>query len=261
MFKNLQQRLNKRSLISLLTALFVSMVFTSAMAQYTVSGKVTSGEDQSPLPGVNILLKGTTSGTISDADGNFTVNANSASDVLVFSFVGFTTQEVAIDNRTGINVALQPDAQQLGEVVVTALGIEKSKSKLGYAIQDVKGQDLVKAREPNAINSLVGKVAGLNIGSSSEVLGAPAISLRGRTPFFVVDGVPLVSDTWNISPDDIESYTVLKGPSASALYGSRGIDGAIIITTKRGSKDKRGFAIDYNSSSMWDRQKGILPHT
>ncbi|MFM7857945.1 MAG: TonB-dependent receptor plug domain-containing protein, partial [Flammeovirgaceae bacterium] len=112
-------------------------------------------------------------------------------------------------NQTSLNVVLAPDAKQLSEVVVTALGIEKSKAKLGYAIQDVRGQDLVKAREPNAINSLVGKVAGLNIGASSEILGAPNISLRGRTPFFVVDGVPLVSDTWNISPDDIESYTVL----------------------------------------------------
>lgn len=260
MFKFLQEKLDRKTVTQkLFVLLFTCMAFSSAMAQYTVSGKVTSGEDQSPLPGVNILVKGTTNGTISDADGAFSINANSANDVLVFSFVGFLTQEVAINNQTALDVVLATDAKQLSEVVVTALGIEKSKAKVGYAIQDVKGQDLVKAREPNAINSLVGKVAGLNIGSSSEILGAPAISLRGRTPFFVVDGVPLVSDTWNISPDDIESYTVLKGPSASALYGSRGIDGAIIITTKRGSKDKRGFSIDYNSSTMVENSFLTIP--
>jgi TonB-linked SusC/RagA family outer membrane protein len=260
MFKFLQEKLNRKAVTQkLFVLLFTCMAVSSAMAQYTVSGKVTSGEDQSPLPGVNILVKGTTNGTITDADGAFSINANSANDVLVFSFVGFLTQEVAINNQTALDVVLATDAKQLSEVVVTALGIEKSKAKVGYAIQDVKGQDLVKAREPNAINSLVGKVAGLNIGSSSEILGAPAISLRGRTPFFVVDGVPLVSDTWNISPDDIESYTVLKGPSASALYGSRGIDGAIIITTKRGSKDKRGFSIDYNSSTMVENSFLTIP--
>jgi TonB-linked SusC/RagA family outer membrane protein len=259
MFRLLRLNWNN-ALLKKCYVLFVCLAAGFAVsAQVSVSGRVTSGEDQSPLPGVNILVKGSSNGTISDADGNFTINVPSANDVLVFSFVGFITQEVAIANQTSLNVVLAPDAKQLSEVVVTALGIEKDKAKVGYAIQDVKGQDLVKAREPNAINSLVGKVAGLNIGSSSEILGAPAISLRGRTPFFVVDGVPLVSDTWNISPDDIESYTVLKGPAASALYGSRGIDGAIIITTKRGSKDKRGFSIDYNSSTMWENSFLTIP--
>lgn len=260
MLQFLRLKFRKQLLVQrLLPVLFMIMTATAAMAQYSVSGRVLSGEDQSPLPGVNILVKGTTNGTITDGDGAFVINAPSANDVLLFSFVGFTTQEVTISNRTTIEVVLVPDAKQLTEVVVTALGIEKSKAKVGYAIQEVKGQDLTKAREPNAINSLVGKVAGLNIGTSSEILGAPAISLRGRTPFFVVDGVPLVSDTWNISPDDIESYTVLKGPSASALYGSRGIDGAIIITTKRGSKDNRGFSVEYNSSTMVENSFLTIP--
>ncbi|MFM7852918.1 MAG: carboxypeptidase-like regulatory domain-containing protein, partial [Flammeovirgaceae bacterium] len=259
MFRLLQLNWNN-ALLKKYCVLFICWAASFAVsAQVSVSGRVTSGEDQSPLPGVNILVKGSTNGTISDADGNFTINVPSANDVLVFSFVGFITQELAVANQTSLNVVLAPDAKQLSEVVVTALGIEKDKAKVGYAIQDVKGQDLVKAREPNAINSLVGKVAGLNIGASSEILGAPNISLRGRTPFFVVDGVPLVSDTWNISPDDIESYTVLKGPAASALYGSRGIDGAIIITTKRGSKDKRGFSIDYNSSTMLENSFLTIP--
>ena len=227
-----------------------------AFAQTTISGKIISSEDQGPLPGVNILIKGTTNGAISDANGKYRIDANST-DVLVFSFVGFKTQEIAVEGRTVIDVTILPDALQLAEVVVTALGIEKDKSKIGYATQEVKGSSLLKAREPNPINALVGKVAGLNVGASAELIGPPAISLRGRSNvLYVVDGVPITSDTWNISPDDIETYTVLKGPAASALYGTRGVNGAIVISTKRGSLDKRGFSIDVNSSTMWD--KGFL---
>ena len=225
-------------------------------AQTSVSGIVKSGDDNAPMPGVNIVIKGTSTGTITDVNGKYSINTNSANDALLFSFVGFVTQEVAINGRSVVDITLATDAKQLTEVVVTALGIEKDKSKIGYATQSVSGKDLTKAREPNPINSLVGKVAGLNIGASAEILGAPNISLRGRGTLFVVDGVPIQSDTWNISPDDIESYSVLKGPSASALYGSRGINGAIIITTKRGSKDKRGFSVEYNSSTMME--KGFL---
>ncbi len=228
----------------------------AAQAQRTISGKVVSGDDQSPLPGVNILVKGTTSGTISDANGEFTVSVASESDVLVFSFVGYISQEQTVNGRTSFNVVLASDAQQLSEVVVTALGIQKDKTKIGYAVQDLKGEDIVKAREPNPINSLVGKVAGLTVASSAEILGSPDLYLRGKRPLFVVDGVPIQSDTWNISADDIESYTVLKGPAASALYGSRGINGAIQITTKRGSKDIRGFSVEFNSSTMIE--KGFL---
>jgi TonB-linked SusC/RagA family outer membrane protein len=140
------------------------------------------------------------------------------------------------------------------EVVITALGVKSEKKKVGYAVQEVQGSTLVKSREPNAINSLVGKVAGLTVGPSAEMLSAPQLVLRGsdirrgQSVLFVVDGVPINSDSWNISPDDIESYTVLKGPSAAALYGYRGQNGAIVITTKRASK--KGVVVEYNSSSM-----------
>jgi len=252
MFKFLQQKLNRQMVMQKLGALlFVFMAFSSAMAQYTVSGKVTSGEDQSPLPGVNILVKGTTNGTITDADGAFSINANSANDVLVFSFVGFLTQEVAINNQTGLNVVLATDAKQLSEVVVTALGIEKDVAKLGYSQQKVQGSELTKAREPNPINSLAGKIAGLQIGASAELLRKPNILLRGNADIlYVVDGIPVISDTWNISSDDIDTYTILKGPNASALYGFQGRNGAILLTTKKGSRDKRGFSASFNSSSM-----------
>ncbi len=233
---------------------------TTAQAQLSVSGTVTSGEDQNPLPGVNILVRGTTLGTITDAAGKFQINTNSADDILVFSFVGFVSQEVALAGRTTVNIVLASDAKQLSEVVVTALGVEKDVAKLGYTTQKVQGADLIKAREPNPINSLVGKVAGLTVGTSSEMLGAPQLVLRGENSLLiVVDGVPIVSDTWNISPDDVETYTVLKGPNAAALYGSRGRNGAIIITTKKGTKDRRGFAIDFNSSTMMEKGFVTIP--
>jgi TonB-linked SusC/RagA family outer membrane protein len=231
----------------------------SAMAQTTISGRITSGEDSSPIPGVNVILKGTSIGTISDADGRYSVNVSGTSPILVFSFVGYTTQEVTIEGRTSVDVVLPTDANQLSEVVVTALGIEKDKSKVGYSVQEVKGSDLIRAREPNPINNLAGKIAGLTIAASPELLGRPNIYLRGKSPLFVVDGVPIQSDTWNISADDIETYTVLKGPAASALYGSRGQYGAIQITTKRGTKDPRGFSIDFNSSTTIENGFTVIP--
>ncbi|MFN3839379.1 MAG: SusC/RagA family TonB-linked outer membrane protein [Cyclobacteriaceae bacterium] len=255
--------LKKRDSLRLFRVFLLLLLFLvsapEAWAQYAVSGKVLSAEDGSPMPGVNILVKGTSTGTISDAQGSFTLTVPAAETTLVFSFVGFSTQEVQLNGRSSIEVTLATDATQLTEVVVTALGIEKSKGSLGYAVQDVKGTDLIKAREPNPVNSLTGKVAGLTIAQSAELLGAPNVFLRGKRPLFVVDGVPIQSDTWNISPDDIESITVLKGPNASALYGSRGQYGAIQITTKNGTKDKRGFAVEFNSSFMVDNGFLTIP--
>ena len=148
----------------------------------------------------------------------------------------------------------ESDTVSVEEVVVTALGIKKEKKKLGYAVQEIQGADLIKAREPNVVNSLVGRVAGLTIGQSAELLGTPAIVLRGSDPrrgqsvLFVVDGIPINSDAYNLGPDDIEKVTVLKGPAAAALYGYRGQNGAIVITTKKGSK--RGIQVEVNSSNM-----------
>ncbi len=219
-------------------------------AQTNVSGQVKSSEDATALPGVNIIVKGTANGTITDADGRYSINVPSTDATLVFSFVGYLAQEAALAGRTTVDITLETDATQLSEVVVTALGIEKDKSKLGYAVQDVKGSDLIKARDPNPINNLAGKIAGLTVAGTPELLGKPTLFLRGKDPLFVVDGVPIQSDTWNISPDDVESITVLKGPTASALYGSRGQYGAIQITTKRGTKDPSGLSFDFNSSTM-----------
>ncbi|MGK2862457.1 MAG: SusC/RagA family TonB-linked outer membrane protein [Chitinophagaceae bacterium] len=235
---------------------FFLTVSFMAMAQRTVSGKVISNDKQA-LPGATIAVKGGKATTISNAAGEFSIAADEK-DLLVISNVGYGIREVKA-TESG-EVVLTAEARNLDEVVVTALGIKKEKKKLGYAVQEVRGEDLLKAREPNPINGLVGKVAGLTVGINAELLAAPNLLLRGRgINLYVVDGVPINSDTWNISPDDVESYTVLKGATASALYGSRGLNGAIMITTKRGSKDKRGFSIEFNSSTMMEKGFNAIP--
>lgn len=234
--------------------------FATFAQERTVQGTVKATEDNMGLPGVSILVKGTNNGTTTNADGTFKINVRGANPVLVVSYVGYTTQSVEVGNKTSIEILMKSDDKQLSEVVVTALGIKKDARRIGVAIQSVDGASTIKAREPNAINALAGKVAGLTVGIQQEMLRRPNISLRGNSDLlFVVDGVPINSDTWNISPDDIESYSVLKGASASALYGFRGKNGAILITTKRGSKDKRGFSVDVNSSTMFDRGFYAIP--
>ncbi|MCE7043749.1 SusC/RagA family TonB-linked outer membrane protein [Dyadobacter sp. CY312] len=226
----------------------------------TIKGKVVDASNSEPLPGVNVMIKGTSKGAITDAFGNYSLEMQSASDVLIFSFLGFTSQEVQLGNRTVVDVALTADPRQLNEVVVTALGIKKEKKAVGYAVQEVKGETMVKAREPNAIASLTGKVAGLTIAQSTDLFSSPAVTLRGRSGvLYVVDGVPVSTDSWNLSPDDIETYSVLKGASAAALYGNRGQNGAIIITTKKGSSNKRGFQVDFNSSTQLQAGFNAIP--
>jgi len=225
------------------------LIGTAVFAQkVNIEGTVKTRNGET-LPSATILVKGTSIGVLTDERGHFTIQASSK-DILTVSYVGFDPIDVAVGNQRVINITLEESKVEIVEVVVTALGIEKVKSTIGFAVQDVKGSELVKAREPNAINSLTGKVAGLTVGASAEILGAPSVLLRGYAPLYVVDGVPVQTDTWNINPDDIESYTILKGPTAAALYGSRGQYGAIQITTKRGTKDKRGFALEFNSSTM-----------
>jgi TonB-linked SusC/RagA family outer membrane protein len=224
-----------------------------------ISGKLVSAANNQTIPGATIMIKGTKSGTATAADGSFYLNAK-VGDVLVISGVGIKSQEYKINTGGSQLIAIDAEVSELNEVVVTALGIKKESKRIGYSIQEVKGADLVKAREPNPINSLAGKVAGLNVGASTEILGRPQVLLRGiGINFYVVDGVPINSDTWNISPDDIESFSVLKGPTASALYGNRAINGAIIVNTKKGSKDKRGFSVELNSSVMVESGFNAIP--
>jgi len=221
----------------------------------TVTGKI-SAPDGGGIQGVTVQEKGTNSFTTSDAEGNYTLKVKGQKPVLIFSFVGYATQEARPADGP-LNISMLPGGSQLNEVVVTALGVRREVKRLGYATQEVKGADLVKVRDPNTINSLAGKVSGLSVGANAEMLGRPNVVLRGNSDIlYVVDGVPVNSDTWNFSADDVESYNVLKGPNAAALYGFRGQNGAVIITTKRGSKDKRGWQISVNSSNTLE--KGFL---
>ena len=248
-------------MVLLVITLFYTGLFLQAQQQNVqVKGKVTDATNSKPLEGVSITVKNSTYGTTTDAAGNFKLSALKGEKINI-SYSGYQ-QEVVTATDNFLSIILSPLVKQLDDVVVTALGVKKEKKTIGYSSQDVKGADLIKAREPNPINSLVGKVSGLTVGASAELLGNPQVLLRGGTiNLYVVDGIPINSDTWNISPDDIESYTVLKGPVASALYGYRGQNGAIIINTKKGTKDKRGYSVEFNSSTMVNKGFIALPKT
>jgi TonB-linked SusC/RagA family outer membrane protein len=225
-------------------------------AQKVLSGKIVSAKDQAPVAGITVIVKGSKKGTSSNTDGAFIIHAKEG-DVLVFSGIGFETKEQTVNGSDDITVALNELSKGMSEVVVTALGVKKEIKKIGYAVQEVKGEELIKARDQNPITGLTGKVAGLSVGPSAELLRKPTVLLRGNEiTLFVVDGIPISTDTWNISPDDIETYTVLKGPTAAALYGSRAQYGAILITTKKGNKLRKGFTVEFNSTNSID--KGFL---
>jgi TonB-linked SusC/RagA family outer membrane protein len=245
-----------RKIYVVLFAFILLLSGTGIFAQnIPIKGRVT-GSDGASLPGVVIQVKGTNTGTTSDMNGDFSISA-AGSDVLVISYIGYESQEIAVNSQASFNITLQEEQKQIEEVVITALGVEKKESTIGYAVHEVKGDAIVKARDPNPITGLTGKVAGLSVGQSAEMLRKPNVLLRGdQLTLYVVDGVPISSDTWNISPDDIESYTVLKGPAAAALYGSRAQNGAILINTKKEVKGRKGVVVEINSSNMFD--KGFL---
>ncbi|HEK20901.1 SusC/RagA family TonB-linked outer membrane protein [Mucilaginibacter sp.] len=238
--------LNLNRLVLLIAAcLFPVMLF----AQSKITGTVTD-ETKQPLPGVSVMLKGSSLGTTTDVYGRFIINA-SPGQTLIFKYLGFAEQEATVGTAKNMIITLKGDNKALNEVVVTALGVKKETRRIGYSVQTVNGEDITLARDPNPITGLTGKVAGLSVGPSAELLGAPSVRLRGNAiSLYVVDGFPINTDTYNISPDDIESYTVLKGPAAAALYGNRASYGAILITTKKGNKNKKGLTVDVNSSTV-----------
>ncbi|HUB62144.1 MAG TPA: carboxypeptidase-like regulatory domain-containing protein, partial [Puia sp.] len=224
----------------------------------TVVGRV-SMPDGNPVQGATIQEKGTANATTSDAAGNYAIKLTRPGATLVVSFVGWQSQEIPAGKDPRVNVILLPGNRQLDEVVVTALGIRRDSKKIGYAVQTIKGDELTRAREPDAFTSLEGKVAGLTIAASPELFGRPMIVNRGtQNMLIVVDGVPVNSDTWNINADDIDNMSILKGPNAAALYGFRGQNGAIVITTRRGTRDAKGWQIDVNTSDMIE--KGFLTY-
>lgn len=226
---------------------------------FIVKGRITDAVTKSPVVAASITSKNSSKSTVTDNDGNFAISSQKG-DVLTISFIGYEDSKINVTGSSLLSVELTPSSKNLNEVVVTALGIKRETKRIGYSVQEVKGADLVKARESNPINSLAGKVAGLNVGINQEMLASPTVLLRGSPlNFYVVDGIPINSDTWNLSPDDIETYTVLKGPTAAALYGSRGINGAILITTKRGKKNNKGFTVELNSSTQINKGFTAIP--
>lgn len=252
--------------------LLFSMITIAAYAQQTVSGTVTE-KSGLPSPGVTVTEKGTGNGTATDVEGKYRLTVKQGA-VLTFKFLGYKTQEITVGSQTAINVVLESSENALSEVVVTALGIKRERKSLGYAIQELKGETVADTKEPNVVNALSGKVAGLQITRSGNGPGGSSrITLRGNNslggnnqPLIVVDGIPMDNftgatnnDYYNpsldmgnglsdINADDIESMSILKGPSAAALYGSRAGNGAILITTKTG-KSQKGLGITLSSST------------
>lgn len=216
-----------RSVAFLLILVF--MMGSSYAQNRTVQGTVTTSAGKA-IEGATVREKGSKGGTQTNGNGEFTVRVSGANPILVISYIGLATQEVSVGDQTTLSVQLLEDNKQMSEVVVTAMGVRKEAKRLGYSVQEVKGADLTKARDANPINSLAGKIAGLSVGANTEMLGRPDLVLRGsKDLLFVIDGVPVNTDTWNINPDDIESYTVLKGANAAAVYGFRGLNGPIVL--------------------------------
>jgi TonB-linked SusC/RagA family outer membrane protein len=243
----------------LLLISFGLTAFIAALSaqELTITGKVTGAEDGLEILGATILVKGNiSSGTISDLEGNYQISA-SATDTLVFSYIGYATQEIFINGRTTIDVSMAEENILIDEVVVTALGMKREKKALGYSVQEVDGEELKQSKELNVLNSLSGKVAGVNITQGGGGLngGGARIVIRGETslagnntPLFVIDGIPGSSN--DVAADDIESISILKGPAAAALYGSRAAAGVVLITTKSGKGMAEGsIGVEVNSNT------------
>jgi len=276
--------------VFVLKTLMILLVSSIAFAQTAIKGTVTDAENSGPVPGVTVTVKGTRTVVATDANGNYTISVP-VSATLVFSFIGYKTQEVAVGNQTTINIKLAQSAGQLNDVVVTALGIKRERRALGYSVTEVKGATLTEARETNFVNGLEGKVAGVNVsnvatgpgGSSNVVIRGISDITGSNQPLYVIDGIPMQNSTYsqtdvgggyggadggdgtiNINPDDIETISILKGAAASALYGYRGSKGVILITTKSG-KNAKGSGVELNSNYVlqnvidntdWQKQYG-----
>ncbi len=245
----------------------------------TITGNVTDAAD-APLPGVTIIVGGTTNGTTTDFDGNYSIAASSG-DVLQFSYIGMLSKEVTVGSSNSINVTLQEDSEQLDEVIVTAFGISQEKKSLGYAAQNIDSDAITKTKQTNLVSALQGQVAGVQITNSGGAPGQSSrIIIRGinsldpsadNQPLFVVDGVPIDNSTIesgpndtprgltnraaDINPADVESMSVLKGAAATALYGVRAANGAVIITTKRGKSGR--VSINLNTSVGFDELNSL----
>lgn len=256
--------------VGLLLLTFVGMAYGQ---KRTITGRVTSAESGEPLSGVSVMITGTSLGTATKADGSYSLAFDKANAVIRFSFIGMESQEVSATAASVYNIILKAKGGSLGEVVVTALGVKREKKALGYAVQELKGGELNKTKDLNIVNSLSGKVAGIQVtnagggvGSSSRIIIRGNNSFGNNQPLFVVDGVPVMNDATSVSagqgvdygngaadidPNNVESVSVLKGANAAALYGSRAANGVILITTKKGLQ-KGKLGVDFSSSLTFD---------
>ncbi|MFC2136705.1 SusC/RagA family TonB-linked outer membrane protein [Bacteroidota bacterium] len=268
----------KKLTVSLLF-LLIAGIMTLQAQKITITGTVSSAEDGSGVPGASIVVKGTTTGTITASDGTYSISVPEDATALIVSFIGLKTVEVAIAGKTKIDVALEADVLGLDEVVVTAIGITRAQKALGYAVSNVSSDQTLQKSEPDLLRSLQGKVPGVNINGSGGAPGAASrITIRGvssfvgdNQPLFVVDGLPYSNDQYNttdqnsgggaygtglstLDPNNIESVSVLKGAAAAALYGSRAKNGVVVITTKSGSPKKveKGLQVSVSSSINWE---------
>ena len=265
----------KKGLLQTLFVGFFALFSIASYAQSKVTGTVKSNDGEL-LPGASVVIKGTSNGVITDFEGKYSITVPQANTVLIFSFVGMDSKEEPVDGRSSLDVVLRTSSIGVDEVVVTALGISRASKSLGYSVSEVNGESLGNAAQENVLNALSGKVPGVTINSTGAAGSSVSMVIRGITsltsdnqPLFIVDGVPVNNTLNNVSSigsnnnvdygnaisdlnsDDIESMSILKGPSAAALYGSRAGNGVVLITTKKGKKSK-GLGISINSSTVLD---------
>ena len=251
-----------RSHVTMRSVLFMWLLacqVAAAMAQKSATITGTVHDAHGPLAGVNVRIKGTSVGTITGMEGRFSIQA-SPGQVLQFSFIGYSTHEHPLkESDRELKILLKDDVQTIDEVVVTAIGIKQQKKKLGYATEQVDVQALNQPASVNVGTGLSGQIAGLTVNNPTGLFQAPSFELRGKQPLIVVDGIPISTDLYDISAENIESINVLKGTAAAALYGSRGKDGAILITTKLAKED--GLQVNIGVSSMFTAGFTVFPET
>lgn len=272
-----------RPLLAALSLMFLLGNTGAVFAQqHVVTGTIYDAQTNATLPAVNVMVASTMQGSVSDEQGRYRITMPSASDTLVFSFIGYERQIVSVDGRNEINVYLNPGVELLESVVVTALGITREERSIGYAAQQVDGENLTFTNEQNVLGSLAGKVAGVQVvgASGASMGGTSKIKIRGVNsigagdePLIVVDGTPISNVNYagsagrdygnlaqDINPEDIESVNVLKGPAASALYGIRGQHGVILITTRQGRRGADRFTVELSSSASIENVTNIMPY-
>lgn len=283
--KNIKKGLSSVIISSVLLFFFVGSGYAettdSRQNRITVTGNVTSAVDGMSLIGVSVVVKGTAEGTVSDVDGNYSMLV-SANSTLVFSYIGYITQEIMVAGQSSINVVMQESTETLGEVVVTALGIGREEKSLGYAVGKLGSEEIAKVVHENVLTSMAGKVTGVTINATGGTGSTVSMIIRGATsmstdnqPLFVIDGVPMTSSVNNvggfgrgnlvdygnaisdIDPESIESVSILKGPSAAALYGTRAGNGVVLITTKKSDR-KGGMKVDVVSNTVFDMPSKYL---